>query len=298
MVDENRNLFTPETAAPGTGLPAPVDLPGAMDPPGVTATPLPDDDDIEAGPIPRDYSRDIDLRPVTRTPLPEFEAKQKAAKDLDEASDVWSAGLASQNPIYNEIWYGGDEDVDEVKGYNPYIDDADLVKDYDLDIFSRSRSPGETLQMVRRIKAQRKDQALLARHPVASFFSQTGGAVLNPLLWPAMVVAPESIGAAVALEVAGESVSELILHQQMPERTLLESGINITAAGAFTAVVGVLAKRMAPGEMESANDALADFFDAPRQTRGTQGAAEVVHGPSKSDDKSAGAMEADATEDG
>ncbi|MCB1925829.1 MAG: hypothetical protein KDJ27_19165 [Gammaproteobacteria bacterium] len=169
--------------------------------------------------------------------------------------EKWAAGLAQQNPLSGLVRYGIQPSRPPEPGYNA-LDDDDL-RDYDPRDFIGAKSPQETQDIKDRTDRQRADREMLSQNRGVEIASGVVGAFGNPVLWPGLALAPHTIAGAMALEAGSEVMSEMILHQQQPERTTLESAINVGAATVVAGAFGALAARMSPAEIANAEQAVA-----------------------------------------
>ncbi len=189
------------------------------------------------------------LNPITQFPEPEVYKH--------EWLDRFAAGMALQNPIsrafdhsYVPIDHTLYLDYDEKnETYNPFDDPQ--TKGYDPNVFAYSKSEQQTKNVIDRIEANRN---LVRRAQGGTGFAgEIAGVFTNPfILGPAVITSGMRVSAIIAGEVGGELVNEVILHSQQPERTKLETALNIGAAGVLTGIFIKAGRAMGIAEVPGA----------------------------------------------
>ncbi len=174
--------------------------------------------------------------------------------------ELWAAGMSLQNPVSGAIRYGIDPYRAPVDGYNPFTDDE--IENLDPVPFALSRSPEETADIKRRMLRQQRDREMLqADTSWNGILASVAGGVGDPILWGPMLLAPQaSVARIVAAETGAAVLSESILHRQQPQRTALESAINIGAAAFVSGVLGTAAKYLSREQHKALSEGVAADF--------------------------------------
>ncbi|MCU7931431.1 MAG: hypothetical protein KZQ90_11570 [Candidatus Thiodiazotropha sp. (ex Codakia rugifera)] len=198
---------------------------------------------------------EVDENAVTAQSRSQYEPEQKPDADT---LDIWAAGMASQNLLSGAVRYGLQPDFQGDPGYNPLV--VEDLEGYDPEEFAFSRSPEETKALKRRIDYQNRDRQMLAEDD--SFHGTAAsivGAITSPPLLATMVISPQmSIPAMILINAGGESLNEVGLHGQQPERTLTESAINVGAAAFVSGLLGTAAQGLSKHQMKRLDEGMAN----------------------------------------
>jgi hypothetical protein len=203
------------------------------------------------------------------TPM-QAEMKREALAEKDSGVDAWVGAMTLTNPIVSffnspRINYGIYD-----ANYNPYVDDAKLVRQYGPDLFTNSHSRETTRQIIDNYEYLQRQRELVGRHGAIDFFGSIQGTASDPLLWgnPG-----RSLMSFTAKEMGREAVSEMMMHESQVGRTVEESMFEVAATGVGAGVLGAIGKQFGmfgevpPGavraddvdEVEAGADALRDM---------------------------------------
>lgn len=210
-------------------------------------------------------------------------ANQSAPAPAPSTLDLWDAAL-SQNNVVTSLYdrlRDGTSTPKPVPGYDPLTDVSgyeDLARR-----FINSRSPEETQQIKNRINEERINNDIIARSGWGGVAASMAAGTVDPisLALMAIPVAPElgmasraaRVTAGVGTGVALQTAQEAVLHATQETRTVRDSLINVSAGALLTGILGHIATRVPPAELEAARvDLGVQIHGAPPPGQSTAGA--------------------------
>lgn len=174
-----------------------------------------------------------------RTPY-QTEKAQEAQADKESSIDAWAASMTLTNPVVSFFNAPKVDYTQYEENYNPYKDDAELIKGYDPGMFSGSFSRETSRQIINNYEYIRRQKELAERHPVAGFIGSLQGTASDPLLWGGT---GKSLTSFTIREMGREAFSESVMQQLDVGRTFEESAGEVVATGLGAGIFGTIGKQ-------------------------------------------------------